>query len=196
MRDTGGHAPADPAPVAAPVENDRSPPATAPGGEADAPTLSSGEHHAFYELSRRLTHHLNNDEALDLVVAQSDSLLSPAGDMRQLFDRLPVGVLIYRLERLIYANRAFLQATGHDSLDELVEAGGLDSLLLTPDSASFEAAPGKPFALTIFTRDHRDRIGVELIPVLWESEAAHALLIQWPAKARESTAAEHSLFSQ
>ena len=190
MRDPSGHAPADPAPVAAPAENDLSPPATAPGGEADAPTLSSVEHHAFYELSRRLTHHLNNDEALDLVVAQSDSLLSPAGDMRQLFDRLPVGVLIYRLEQLIYANRAFLQATGHDSLDELIEAGGLDSLLMTPDSASFEAAPGKPFALTIITRDHRDRIEVELIPVLWENEAAHALLIQSPAEPAQAQAAQ------
>ena len=106
--------------------------------------------------------------------------------MRQLFDRLPVGVLIYRLEQLIYANRAFLQAVGYDSLDELIEAGGLDGLLIASDSTSFEAAPDKPCALTIVDRDGRDRIDIELIPVLWESEAAHALLILSPTKADET----------
>ena len=98
--------------------------------------------------------------------------------MRQLFDRLPVGVLIYRLEQLIYANRAFLQAVGYDNLDELIEAGGLDGLLIAPDSTSIEAAPGKPCALTIVDRGGENRIDIELIPVLWESEAAHALLIR------------------
>jgi PAS domain S-box-containing protein len=109
--------------------------------------------------------------------------------MRQLFDRLPVGVMIYRLEELIYANGTFLQAVGYDNLDELIEAGGLDGLLVAPDSNSIEAAPGKPCALTIVDRGGESRVDVELIPVLWESEAAHALLIRSPAGATEAKAA-------
>ncbi len=110
--------------------------------------------------------------------------------MRQLFDRLPVGVLIYRLEQLIYANRSFLQAIGYPSLDELVEAGGLDGLLIASDSTSFEVAPDKPSTLTIVDRDGHNRIDIELIPVLWESEAAHALLIVPPTKTEGTKAAE------
>ena len=96
--------------------------------------------------------------------------------MRQLFDRLPAGVLIYRLDQLLYANPAFLRAVGHRYLDELIEAGGLDTLFLAPDSTAADAAPGKPFALTLDPAG-RVRIEAELIPVHWESEfgacAAH-----------------------
>ena len=177
MRNAG---PARAAPSVAPLPENVAPASTTEdaSGDTEPPTLSNVEHHAFYELSRRLTHHLNHDdEALELTIAPSDSLLSPAGDMRQLFDRLPIGILIYRLEHLIYANRAFLQATGHGSLDDLIEAGGLESLLLAPDRAPVEAAPGKPFLLSIVHRDDEGHVDVELIPVLWESEAAHALLV-------------------
>ena len=188
-------APSAPAPVASPAENVLSGPTNeaaskdAESADTETPTLSHVEHHAFYELSRRLTHRLNHDdEAFEFAVEQSESLLSPADDMRQLFDRLPVGVLIYRLEHLIYANRAFLQATGHDSLDDLVEAGGLDSLLLAPDRSPVEAAPGKPFSLAIAKRGDEEHVQAELIPVLWESEAAHALLVIAHAVPLEGTA--------
>jgi len=163
-------------------------PAEPPVAEPETPTLSTVEHHAFYELSRRLTHLNHDDAALDSAIFESASLLSPAGDMRQLFDRLPVGVMIYRLEELIYANRSFLQTVGYDNLDELIEAGGLDGLLIAPDSNSLEAAPGRPCALTIVDRGGDNRLDVELIPVLWESEAAHALLIPSSTRTTETKA--------
>jgi len=47
---------------------------------------------------------------------------------KALLDLLPVGVLIYRLDRLLYANAAFLQRMGYASLQTLEEAGGLDAL--------------------------------------------------------------------
>ena len=144
--------------------------------DTDVSSLSTGEHLAFYELSRRLTHRLNSDhDAADRDILQSESLTSPAGDMRQLFDRLPSGVLIYRLDQMLYANAAFLRSIGHRNLDELIEAGGLDTLLLAPDSAAVDAAPGKPFALTLDPAG-KVRIEAELIPVHWEGESAHALL--------------------
>ena len=47
---------------------------------------------------------------------------------KALLDLLPVGVLIYRLDRLVYANSAFLKRMGYASLHALEEAGGLDAL--------------------------------------------------------------------
>ncbi len=41
---------------------------------------------------------------------------TPATDQRPILDRLPVGVLVYRLDKLIYANRAFLDWTGYGDL--------------------------------------------------------------------------------
>ena len=55
-------------------------------------------------------------------------VVSDAQESRPILDRLPVGILVYRLNSLIYANRAFLEWTGYATLDALNEAGGLDSL--------------------------------------------------------------------
>ena len=56
-------------------------------------------------------------------------------DGRPILDRLPVGILVYRLNNLIYANRAFLDWTGYAALDALAEAGGLDSLFIETKNA-------------------------------------------------------------
>jgi PAS domain S-box-containing protein len=160
------------------------------GADNEASSLSTGEHLAFYELSRRLTHRLNSDQdAADRDILQSESLTSPAGDMRQLFDRLPSGVLIYRLDQMLYANPAFLRSIGHRNLDELIEAGGLDTLFIAPDSAAVDAAPGKPFALTLDPAG-KVRIEAELIPVHWEGESAHALLTKTAGADVEAPPAE------
>ena len=43
---------------------------------------------------------------------------------RPILDKLPTGVLIYRLSTLLYANAAFLKAVGHASLGDFAQAGG------------------------------------------------------------------------
>ncbi len=55
-----------------------------------------------------------------------------AGRDRALLDLLPTGILIYRLDRLLYANPVFLQRMGYDSLHALEQAGGLDALYVEP----------------------------------------------------------------
>ena len=62
------------------------------------------------------------------------ALRTPAADQRPILDRLPIGVLVYRLDKLIYANRAFLDWTGYDQLHALEEAGGLDALFVEPNA--------------------------------------------------------------
>ncbi|MDQ2081414.1 histidine kinase dimerization/phospho-acceptor domain-containing protein [Xanthobacteraceae bacterium Astr-EGSB] len=63
---------------------------------------------------------------------EAEAEASPTGLAidRALLERLPVGLLIYRFDELVFANRAFLDWSGQDSLDAFAEAGGLDSLLV------------------------------------------------------------------
>ena len=69
---------------------------------------------------------------------------------RTLLDLLPVGVLIYRLDRLLYANPAFLERIGYASLHALEEAGGLDALYVEPgvSTASSTSDTGTPVTIS------------------------------------------------
>ena len=52
--------------------------------------------------------------------------------------------MVYRLDRLIYANRAFLDWTGYADIHTLTDAGGLDALFIEPhaDAARTERRQG------------------------------------------------------
>ena len=67
---------------------------------------------------------------------------------------MPVGILIYRLDRLLYANAAFLRRMGYASLNALEEAGGLDALYVEPgvSSASSTSDTGTPVTISAATR--------------------------------------------
>ena len=102
---------------------------------------------------------------------------TPAADQRPILDRLPVGVLVYRLDKLIYANRAFLDWTGYDQLHALDEAGGLDALFVEPKDAELGTNNGAR-SLTIAT-NHGDQVPVEarLFTSPWEGESALVLML-------------------
>ena len=116
-----------------------------------APALSPGEHTAFQELARELSERLKKPPPGPGVgrfrrraavhraraaapepprAARNGNAARDTSEGRPILDRLPVGILVYRLNNLIYANRAFLDWTGYGSLDALAEAGGLDSLFI------------------------------------------------------------------
>ena len=65
-------------------------------------------------------------------------------------------MLIYRLDRLLYANSAFLQRMGYADLHALEEAGGLDALYVEPgvSDASSTSDAGKPVTISA-TQDPR-----------------------------------------
>jgi PAS domain S-box-containing protein len=102
---------------------------------------------------------------------------APAPDQRPILDRLPVGVLVYRLDKLIYANRAFLDWTGYGTLQALDEAGGLDALFVEPSTGDVVANNGSK-ALTIAT-NRGDQLPVEarLFTSPWEGESALVLML-------------------
>ncbi len=103
-----------------------------------------------------------------------------------LLDLVPSGILIYRLDRLLYANRAFLARTGYDSLHALQEAGGLDALYVEPGSGSVSSASDDGLPLTIAAAD-RAASDARLFSILWDGDAAHALILQ---EAQPQTAAQ------
>ncbi len=170
-----------------------------PAPAEEPPALSSGERSAFEELARELSARLKGS-AGKTTAAPADQTREPAPalppvsasprarngdaardlqDGRPIFDRLPVGILVYRLNTLIYANRAFLDWTGYPALEALTEAGGLDSLFIDTkaESAGGDARNGGK-TLTITTvNGHQKPVEGRLFSVPWSNENAMVLMI-------------------
>jgi len=97
---------------------------------------------------------------------------------RPLLDRIPVGILVYRLDTLLYANRAFLEWTGYAHIDALADAGGLDSLFVE-GGAEHAVEPGDASKrLTIATaRGDRWPVEARLFSIAWDGEPALVLML-------------------
>jgi PAS domain S-box-containing protein len=91
-----------------------------------------------------------------------------------------VGVLIYRLDRLVYANPAFLARMGYASLHALEEAGGLDALYVEPgvSSASSTSDTGTPVTISASqgSTEHASAIDARLYTISWDEDSALALI--------------------
>jgi PAS domain S-box-containing protein len=170
----------------------------------ETPALSPIERNAFQELGRELSDRLKKTAAKgDDTHAPDDFGDEPPaptvappraarnGDAardtqegRPILDRLPVGILVYRLNTLIYANRAFLDWTGYPTLEALSEAGGLDSLFIETKNQPPAAESGKNGGntLTITTVNGRQKaVEGKLLSVSWNNENALVLMISTQA---------------
>ena len=119
------------------------------------PGLTNKESQAFSEIARELNDRLKSgktvleddfgDERSDPIgnvgapepappVVRAEARCRAARNRKRMADprHASIGILIYRLNELIYANRAFLEWTGYGSLQALQAAGGLDSLFIEP----------------------------------------------------------------
>ena len=104
-------------------------------------------------------------------VAQGKSLRD-----RPLLDLLPVGVLVYRLDRLLYANPHFLDRVGHPDLASLEAAGGLDALYVEPSIAADSAGAGSGTPVTIAAKADQAPAAAHLSSISWDGEPALALV--------------------
>jgi PAS domain S-box-containing protein len=177
-----------------------------PVNEPKSPSLTPVESNAFDELARQLSARLESTpaaasestvaDAPDTFEAPPAAPIEPAQATpewlarpqppprsesardRTLLDLLPAGVLIYRLDRLLYANRAFLDQVGYASLQGLEEAGGLDALLVEPGvaAASSTSESGTPVAISTTQPAHLPPTEARLHAIEWDSESAHALI--------------------
>jgi len=93
-----------------------------------------------------------------------------------IYDLLPSGVLVYRGDRLLYANPAFLAATGYVGLAALNADGGLGALYVGPGIAD-AAGDGTPIKLSTVSMGAHNAYDAKLHTVDWDGESATALML-------------------
>jgi signal transduction histidine kinase len=94
-----------------------------------------------------------------------------------LLEEIPLGVLIYQDDALLYANRHFLELSGYRSLDALAAAGGRAALF--PGAAALAPAAncgGRSLAIVTGSGDRR-AVEARLYAVPWGAASAHALVL-------------------
>jgi signal transduction histidine kinase len=111
-------------------------------------------------------------EATGAAVAPPATVIDPS-----LLDRIPIGVLVYRHDALLYANRHFLETTGYDNLAALEAAGGLNSLIVERGADTLAESTGTQ-ALSIMT-GRGDTVAVDgrLFSVPWNGASALAFIL-------------------
>ncbi len=181
-----------------------------PISDQKSPVLTSVENSAFNEIARQLSAKLENDvsegpASAEVATATAEPPAAPqapeqAGEQpnwltrpeppahgetrdKTLLDLLPVGVLIYRLDRLLYANPAFLRRMGYRSLAALEEAGGLDELYVEPgvSSASSTSDTGTPVTICASQTSTEPAADAHLFTISWDGESALALIFSGAA---------------
>lgn len=101
-----------------------------------------------------------------------------ASELVAFLDRLPVGFLVYRYDQPLYANPAFLAATGHAGIESFVAAGGLDSLFVEAGLGAAAGREGGARALTILSAGgEKTPVSARLFCLSWNGEAALGLML-------------------
>jgi PAS domain S-box-containing protein len=151
-------------------------------GETRPARLNEAERSTFREIGRELSARLKGLGATAAAESREETAAPPSppapAAAAGLIDRLPFGILIYRLDQLLYANRPFLEWTGTDSLESFAAAGGLDTLFIESGdwTPAAEGAPAK--ALTVSTqRGGALPAEARLISTDWDGDRALALVI-------------------
>ncbi|MBR1218634.1 PAS domain S-box protein [Bradyrhizobium sp. U87765 SZCCT0131] len=176
-----------------------------PATDLKTPTLTPVENNAFNELARQLAARLESerrdldarDDAHEAPSIAPDELSSvpdepgpataeahasglPHGEARRdtlLYDLMPVGVLIYRHNRPLYANKAFLARVGYADLPALMGAGGLDALHVEPGAGDGVSSPEQGAPVTIAATGCNELPAeARLHPITWNGDDAHALI--------------------
>jgi signal transduction histidine kinase len=181
--------------------------------------LSAVERRAFRELAHELASRLRGEQtaAADSIVdrdtepgedtsqrarqalAQRASLEAApaepaAASFEALLDRIPVGVLVYRHDEALYANRHFLDLSGYGDLAAIDAAGGPSALIAEPDTADMHANSAGAQTLAIVSR-WGEKLPVEgrMFKIPWRGSPAMALILtKAAAKAEVDPEAIHS----
>ncbi len=153
------------------------------------PALSPGEHNAFRELSRQLAARLQLSEpvrdrgAIAAPIAEPKRYPQPDRQTHMvndhtLLDRLPIGILVYRYDELVFANRSFLTATGYADIKALAAAGGLDALFVDTAIAVLTEGRAEGRHLLIATRSGSHLpVDGRLHAISWNGEPAFAVVL-------------------
>jgi signal transduction histidine kinase len=95
-----------------------------------------------------------------------------------LLDRMPVGILVYRYEELLFANRMVLAWTGYPDLLALRAAGGLEALFPSAGMGALAQPGGEERRLSLIARSgERMPVEARLFVIHWDSDSAFATLL-------------------
>jgi signal transduction histidine kinase len=116
-----------------------------------------------------------------VAAAAQDNIASPPqrpplGE-HAVLDRVPAGILVYRNDAPLYANRRFLEWSGYDSFEALTAAGGLNALFAEPSADALTDGGGRQ-KLSVRTRQG-EKLPLEgrLFTVPWDGAPALALVV-------------------
>ena len=173
-----------------------------------APSLSPVERRAFRELAQELTARLRGPEEAPEAVAEAAEALptetleasaksaaEPAIE-QVLLDRIPMGVLVYRHDKLLYANRHFLEWSGYNNLAAIEAAGGLGRLFAEPAAEALAetvgTAPPLDKSVSIVTQ-RGDRLALDgrMFTVPWNGASALALIVSNGHDSSDHVAEDH-----
>jgi PAS domain S-box-containing protein len=174
----------------------------APASDPARPELSPSERTAFREIARQLGARIEEVNALqefgkrpvlaaeggDTPGARSQDFEHPgsipgaaraSNGERALLDRLPLGVVVHRAERVLYANRTALEWIGLPDAERLEAEGGLNRLFAGFPSLDPNES-GETSGMLAVAGKHGEPIPVEarLISVPWEAEIALAYVLR------------------
>ena len=167
-----------PAPTPAP------PPAPAPEPQAEIWRLSAPEvpsvpesedrqsRYNFAELTRILTDRINgpNEEAARTAQPRGD--LVPLSDENLVLNRLPLGLLVFRDDAILFVNRAMADLTGYASSTALREAG-LDALF--PEGSGVGGASIGPVTRLVGQKGDLVPVVARLQTISWQGRQAYLL---------------------
>jgi PAS domain S-box-containing protein len=150
---------------------------------------------AMYEGQSTHTHEATATDTPEWLAPSEPPARGEAQRDKPLLDLLPVGILIYRLDRLLYANSAFLTQMGYPTLHALEDAGGLDALYVEPgvSNASSTSDTGTP--VTISASQPSDAhsppaaAAARLYTISWDGDSALALIFSGTRHEGEAVAA-------
>jgi PAS domain S-box-containing protein len=117
-----------------------------------------------------------------------------ANGERAVLDRLPVGVIIYRGDQILHANRALLDWTGYEDIAAIAAAGGLERLFAEP-GLSVLGEPGASGQNLAITTRRGEAVAVEgrLFSVPWHGETALLIVLSRKEADERVRLAEHAL---
>jgi signal transduction histidine kinase len=124
------------------------------------------------QAASELEHDAASEQELDAVRPVAEQWLAPA-----FLDRIPLGILVYRHDGLLYANRHFLDLSGYSDVAAIEAAGGLNRLFAGPSGGTAFAESADAAAAIITESGERLPVEGRMVTVPWNAAPAMALIL-------------------
>lgn len=174
----------------------RTPPSPAPAQQ----TLSPSERNTFREIARAIGERIDDVNGKSIAADFSEIKAGPhevsrhtpnaadtASGERMLLERLPLGIVVHRGERVLFANRAALEWAGLPDAEALRQEGGLHRLFAGVPPSS-QPADEASHVLALAGRDGVPiPVEARLIGISWEGESALVYILSRAAGRREAS---------